>query len=569
MDVDSLRDYWSNPQLDEGEKFLRDYILDRAYKPAGDENEFENLSDEDLSEDDRLLDEQEDFERKYNFRYEEPDSEFVRSYPRNIEGSMRRKDTSRAKKRQEVKERKEKEKQKLHEELKKLKNLKKMEILEQLDKLKKVTGNTTVGFDEDDIKGDFDPNKHDELMKKIFNEEYDGLDEDKTKPVFEDEEFEEENWDEWTGYNDGYYENDKNVDGSQAHCEDPDFIMDADYDPEIHKKEKKKKKKKDKEKKNKETKEPTPVRSRNELDGRRPRNKHTSQFAKALQEKKPVFDPEDETFEEYFDEYYKLDYEDLIGDLPCRFKYRTVMANDFGLTPEEVLAADDKELNRWVSLKRTYQYRTKNEEFSDLHSFKEKGKNIYKKKQVFQSLYQPREDEEPEGEVAEEKEVKGEEEVEEEAENVREEAGEGVTIEDQSLESSNKKKKKEKKKREDMEENRDVAGEESSTVMSREVMKTEGEGEGEANGQVRVDERVQIEGKQEDRGVVAKQGPNRMKGAGKRKFMEELRNRKRRKIARKKEISEGRLKAYGVKPKAYKYKMIQNRIKDKRMKKVR
>lgn len=40
-----------------------------------------------------------------------------------------------------------------------------MEILEQLEKLKKVTGNATVGFDEDDIKGDFDPNKHDELMK--------------------------------------------------------------------------------------------------------------------------------------------------------------------------------------------------------------------------------------------------------------------------------------------------------------------------------------------------------------------------------------------------------------------
>ncbi|XP_062566449.1 protein KRI1 homolog [Saccostrea cucullata] len=363
VELAPLKSYWNDPKLSSNEKFLRDLILNKGYidKDGKRLPSYNEIVDdgEGFSEEEEILEREDQFERKYNFRFEEPDPDFIKSYPRTIKDSVRQKDTKRAEKRKELKKRKEMEKQKIKEEVKQLKNLKRREIMDKIDKLREITGDPDLDFNEEDLETDFDPQKHDEMMKKYFDDEFYEMEEGDQKPEApaDIEEIQCENWDEWSGgdvkgYDEGYNDNDNDY---EPHVDDPDFCMDVDYDP-------------------------------TKVVSRKKNKKRKSKFVEAVTNSKPTFDPSEKTFEEYFDEYYKLDYEDIVAGQPCRFKYRNVTPNSYGLEVDEILKCRDKELNAWVSVKKMSQYREKDEEEREVKIFESKGKNQRKKMNVLLSL---------------------------------------------------------------------------------------------------------------------------------------------------------------------------------------
>lgn len=312
-----LKSYWNNPKLSKDDKFLRDYILKAKYKentkriPTCDEVLGDIQDEAQLSEDERDIEQQEEFEKKYNFRFEEPDQEFIKSYPRTIDWSVRTSDDRRKQKRQELKERKTREKEQQRQELEILKEIKRKEIQDKINKLKMVTGTDTLPINDDFLIEDFDPEEHDRKMQEMFNDEYYQVDEGEDKPEYP-EDIDDLKIDDFDNY-------DPNEDPEIAGDEDDNEDDAEEAGPSAADRKK-------------EFQEEVLQSSR----GRRGR-KRQSKFKQMLKREKPVFDPEDEkTYGEYIDEYYKMDYEDMIGDIKCRFKYVETVPNDFGLTTAEV-----------------------------------------------------------------------------------------------------------------------------------------------------------------------------------------------------------------------------------------
>lgn len=279
--------------LKDEDHFLIDYVLNRGWIDA----ERKKLPSYDAIVADEIEDEEhvekmEEFEERYNFRFEQPGAERVVTFARQIEGSMRREDDARKRQREAKKLRRDVEKGRQLEELKRLKNLKKEEIREKLDKIKKVAGTEVEGID---LESDFDPDEHDRKMAKLFDSKFYEREEKKPR------------------------------------------LSDSDDEPIAS-------------------------------TTKRVMRKAAKSIEKSMEQKKGP----NQSFVDYLDEYYALDYEDKIGTLSCRFKYSAVVPASFGLEAHDILQAQDAELNAHVSLKKLAPYRAREQQEADIKKYSDK-----------------------------------------------------------------------------------------------------------------------------------------------------------------------------------------------------
>ncbi|RHY67478.1 hypothetical protein DYB38_002237 [Aphanomyces astaci] len=288
-------------------KYLKSGVWKEGHKTRNQHNHRIQAEDAvDDSEDEEALDKADAFEHAYNFRFEEDGGGQIQTFSRHIDDSLRRKDDKRKVAREERKARKALERLKKEEELRRLKNLKQADIEAKLDKVRALMGDDTGKLTAEDIDGAFDPAEHDRRMAEVFDDDYYGGD-DGDKPTWNDdddvfgklpEEYEVEE-DEVNSEHDDDIEDEANLDEMEEGDGDEHGEEDGDEEENSFK--------------------------QSELDAKK---------------------------KKYLDELYALDYEDLIGDLPCRFKYREVAKNNYGLTTQDILHANDQELKAVVSLKR-------------------------------------------------------------------------------------------------------------------------------------------------------------------------------------------------------------------------
>lgn len=391
-------------EIQDPDAFLRDFMKDRKWvdvdgKEFGGEFSSDDDGDDDekgtkdghpgYESDEEELERADRFESKYNFRFEEEGSGAIVSYARGTgsssaaggpDASLRRPDERRKLQREKRREKKKLDRLRKEEELKRLKNEKREELREQMRMVQEIAGGSAgqedfggydgeydgeyyeeqsskkeksskkvksskassskLGFDEATMKrlleSDFDPDEFDSAMHSAYGEDYYEADEDdqqlKPQDIIGDElddtgyQYDQQNEEEQDYDGDDY---DDGKDGTVGNDDDENDDNDDGEDGEE-------------------------------------KNLRLSEINRKTNE--------------ILDSLYSLDYEDMIGDLPTRFKYRKVEANDYGLSAREILLAKDSDLSGYVSLKKMVPYRER-EEFKVGGNKRRKFREMLKKQE--------------------------------------------------------------------------------------------------------------------------------------------------------------------------------------------
>ncbi len=326
-----------------------------------DSDEDGNADDHDDDKSLEDLERMDAFESKYNFRFEEAaaSSDHANSgnhdnivsgathsivhYARSsaIDDALRRKDETRRQKRLARKERKAEERRAKEEQLRRLKNAKREELEERMQQVRNVLGygkkDDPKGTNKDDavcdealaissaeeemilklMEGDYDPDKFEAVMNAAYGEEF----------------YQKED-EEWKTDQDVKNDLSNGISGIE------DEIM---GDGEMY------------DEGDEEGEEENEGNPHDGTDGDEDSYDEGQWGGEAEDIVKPEIDQKLKS--KMMDELYKLDYEDIIGDMPTRFKYRTVEKNDYGLSTEEILFAKDSTLKQFVSLKKLAPYR--------------------------------------------------------------------------------------------------------------------------------------------------------------------------------------------------------------------
>ena len=323
-----IESFWSDnaENLDDDEKFLKDFLTNQRWKERASIQGGNDDSEDEVEKAD-------EFERRYNFRFEEEGADVVVGHARGIaEDSVRNKDDKRKRKRLEVKERKEEEKKAKEEELKRLKNLKKQEISRRLKLISEVTGSAITGSGIDTSKmtnlldTEFDPEQHDHHMQEILGDDYYDQEEDQ-HPVHDQEACDEEavadedcEWFLCDACQEPIQPGKRMFECTIC----PDFVICGGCERRS---------------------EPHP---------------HKLKRSRVPDEAQPPSDWGKEKAQEKdaLDELFAMDFEDVIADgIATRFKYRSVKANDFGLSADDILTKPDTYLNKKASFKKLAPYR--------------------------------------------------------------------------------------------------------------------------------------------------------------------------------------------------------------------